>query len=137
MPHANQIKHFGGNHMNIDATLKVFDIYIQEQDYFDIVYSEKIGYVRILVNRPGNAGAEVMDTPETLLYALFNDIIGEVINALGNRDPLADSPTLNVSEETDCRHRITEILGTIKGDSSAYLDSYLKQYQERYKRDGE
>lgn len=120
----------------LDSILKAFADYIREQDYFDIVYSEKLGYVRILVHNPGDAGAEVMDTPETLLDALFNDIIGDVINAPGNRDPRADSPALNTYEETESRHRIAAILETIEGDSSEYLDyldDYLKTYQERYK----
>lgn len=120
----------------LETILKAFADYIREQDYFDIVYSEKIGYVRILVHNPGDAGAEVMDTPETLLDALFNDIIGDVINAPGNRDPRADSPALNTYEETECRHRIAAILETIEGDSSEYLDyldDYLKTYQDEYK----
>ena len=124
------------NKQELDAILKAFEDYIDGQNYFDIVYSKKIGYVRILVDHPGDAGAEVMDTPETLLDALFNDIIGDIINAPGNRDPRADSPALNAYEEADCRRRITAILETIEGDSSAYLeylDSYLEDYQERYK----
>ena len=121
----------------LEIILKAFEDYIDGQNYFDIVYSKKIGYVRILVDHPGDAGAEVMDSPETLLDALFNDIIGDVINAPGNRDPRADSPALNTYEETECRRRIAAILETIEEDSSAYLDyldRYLKDYQERYKR---
>ncbi|WP_300764005.1 hypothetical protein, partial [uncultured Oscillibacter sp.] len=58
----------------LDNILKAFRNYIDEQNYFDIVYSKKIGYVWIVVDDPGAAGAEQLDTPEALLDNLFNDI---------------------------------------------------------------
>ena len=42
----------------LDAILKAFECYIDGQNYFDIVYSKKIGYVWIVVDEPGAAGAE-------------------------------------------------------------------------------
>ena len=41
----------------LDAILKAFENYIDGQNYFDIVYSKKIGYVWIVVDEPGAAGA--------------------------------------------------------------------------------
>lgn len=58
----------------LDAILKAFENYIDGQNYFDIVYSKKIGYVWIVVDDPGSAGAEQLDTPEAMLDNLFNDI---------------------------------------------------------------
>ena len=51
----------------LDAILKAFENYIDDQNYFDIVYSKKIGYVWIVVDEPGAAGAEQLDTPEAML----------------------------------------------------------------------
>ena len=48
----------------LDAILKAFENYIDGQDYFDIVYSKKIGYTWIVVDPPGGAGPEQLDTPE-------------------------------------------------------------------------
>jgi len=45
----------------IDRIFKAFQHYIQEQNYFDIVYSEKIGYVWLLVDQPSDAVADVLD----------------------------------------------------------------------------
>ena len=56
----------------LDAILKAFEDYIDGQDYFDIVYSKKIGYVWIVADEPGAAGAEQLDTPEAMLDNLFN-----------------------------------------------------------------
>jgi len=59
----------------LETILEAFADYIENQSYFDIVYSKKIGYVWIVIDPPGAAGAEVLDTPEKMLGVLFNDII--------------------------------------------------------------
>ena len=118
----------------LDAILKAFENYIDEQNYFDRVYSKKIGYVWIVVDEPGSAGAEPLDTPEAMLDNLFNDIINDVV-APRESTSLTEAHTLTESEEAECRRRITAILEKIEGDVDEYLDyldSYLKDYQERY-----
>lgn len=123
----------------LDAILKAFEDYIDGQNYFDIVYSKKIGYVWIVVDEPGSAGAEPLDTPEAMLDNLFNDIINDVI-APRSTIHLDEDHTLTESEEAECRRRITAILNQIEGDKAEYLeylDEYIQDYQERYARDGE
>ena len=66
----------------LDAILKAFENYIDGQNYFDIVYSKKIGYVWIVVDEPGAAGAEQLDTPEAMLDLLFNDVIKRLPQSL-------------------------------------------------------
>ena len=123
----------------LDAILKGFESYIDGQNYFDIVYSKKIGYVWIVVDEPGAAGAELLDTPEAMLDNLFNDIINDVV-APRESTSLTEAHALTESEEAECRRRIAAILRTIEGGADEYLnylDSYLKDYQERYHEDGE
>ena len=119
----------------LDAILKAFENYIDGQDYFDIVYSKKIGYIWIVVDEPGAAGAEPLDTPEAMLDNLFNDIINDVV-APRESTSLTETHALTNSEETECRRRIIAILETIEDGADEYLnylDSYLKDYQERYR----
>ena len=123
----------------LDAILKAFECYIDGQNYFDIVYSKKSGYVWIVVDEPGAAGAELLDTPEAMLDNLFNDIINDVV-APRESTSLTEAHALTESEEAECRRRIAAILRTIEGGADEYLnylDSYLKDYQERYHEDGE
>ena len=118
----------------LDAILKAFENYIDEQNYFDIVYSKKIGYIWIVVDQPGAAGAEQLDTPEAMLNLLFNDVINDVV-APRESTSLTEAHALTESEETGCRRRITAILRTIEDGVDEYLDyldGYLKDYQERY-----
>lgn len=122
----------------LDSILKAFGDYIDSQDYFDIVYSKKIGYVMILAQNPGEAGAEALDTPERMLDVLFNEIINDVINSPENKTHIADSNQLTEWEENESRRRIAAILEAMEDDRDDYLkflDSYLREYQERYKED--
>ena len=122
----------------LDAILKAFENYIDGQDYFDIVYSKKIGYAWIVVDPPGGAGAERLDTPEKMLGVLFNEVINDVINSPENPAHCDDAPTLTEWEETESRRQLTAILETIEDDRVEYLnflDAYIKGYQERYRED--
>lgn len=123
----------------LDNILKAFENYIDSQNYFDIVYSKKIGYVWIVVDTPSAAGAEQLDAPETMLDLLFNDIINDVI-APRESTHLNEAHTLTESEESECRRRIAAILETIEGGGAEYLEylnEYIQDYQERYAEDGE
>lgn len=123
----------------MDAILKAFENYIDGQNYFDIVYSKKIGYVWIVVDDPSSAGAEQLDTPEAMLDNLFNDIINDAVTPRSTTH-LDEGRTLTESEEAECRRRITAILEQIEGGGAEYLeylDEYIQDYQERYAEDGE
>lgn len=123
----------------LDVILKAFENYIDGQNYFDIVYSKKIGYVWIVVDEPGAAGAEQLDTPEALLDNLFNDIINDVV-APRESTHLNETHALTENEVAECRRRITAILEKIEGDKAEYLeylDEYIEDYQDRYNGDDE
>lgn len=123
----------------LESILKAFEKYIDSQSYFDIVYSKKIGYVWIVVDNPGAAGAEQLDTPEAMLDNLFNDIINDVV-APRESTHLHETHALTESEEAKCRRRITAILEQIEGGGAEYLeylDEYIQDYQERYTVDEE
>lgn len=123
----------------LDTILKAFENYIDGQNYFDIVYSKKIGYVWIIVDNPGAAGAEQLDTPEAMLDNLFNDIINDVV-APRESTRFDESHVLTESEEAESRRKITAILEQIEGggvEYLEYLDEFIRNYQERYARDGE
>ena len=118
----------------LDAILKAFENYIDDQNYFDIVYSKKIGYVWIVVDEPGAAGAEQLDTPEAMLDNLFNDIINDVV-APRESTSLTEGHALTESEVIESRRRIAAILETIEGGGAEYLeylDEYIQDYQDRY-----
>ena len=105
----------------LEAILKAFADYIRDNDSFDIVYSEKIGYVKLQVPHPDNEVVEVLNTPEALLDALFLEIINDVVFSPDN--PRHDGLAMTEHEETESRRCITAILETMEdGDKACCLD---------------
>ncbi len=122
----------------LDGILKAFEQYIDNQNYFDIVYSKKIGYVWIVADEPGAAGAEQLDTPEAMLDNLFSDIINDVV-APRESTHLNETHSLTESEEAECRRRIAAILDWMedgRAEYLEYLDKYIQNYQNRYAGNG-
>ena len=114
--------------------------YIDSQDYFDILYSRKVGYLWIVVDPPGGAGAKQLDTPEDMLDVLFNEVINDVINSPENKSHIPDARTLTEWEEAESRRQLTAILEQVEGDGAEYLeylDEYIQGYQEGCTEDGE
>lgn len=114
----------------LDAILKAFEDYTDGQNYFDIVYSKKIGYVWIIADKPGAAGAEQLGTPEDMLDHFFNDIINDVV-APRESTSLNETRKLTGQEEAEARRRASAILETIEGSADEYLD-YLDEYIQEY-----
>lgn len=114
----------------LDAILKAFGDYIREHNSFDIVYSEKIGHVKLQAPCPDKEVPEVMDTPETLLGALFLEVINDMVFSPGN--PRHENPALTEYEKTESRRRITAILETMEDEDKAryfdFLDTYIKEF---------
>ena len=123
----------GEERKKLDAIFRAFEEYIDQQSYFDIVYSKKIGYVWILAECPGDAGAVLLDTPEKMLDQLFNEVINDVVNADENKTHIPNALPLSEWEECEVRSRITTLLEPLAEDKDYYLqfmDRYLKAYQK-------
>ena len=119
----------------LDNIFKAFEKYIDGQDYFDILYSKKVGYLWIVVDPPGGAGAKQLDTPKDMLDVLFNEVINDVINSPENKSHILDALTLTEWEEAESRRQLTAILEQIEGSRAEYLeylDQYIQDYQNRY-----
>ena len=124
----------------LDVILRAFAAYINSQNYFDILYSKKAGYIYLVIDPVSAAGAEQLRTPEDMLDVLFNEIINDVINSPANKSHIPDTVTLTKWEETESRRQLTTILEQIESGGAeylGYLDEYIKDYQERNAADDE
>ena len=118
---ANHTPYTEAEKRRIDNILKAFANFIREQNYFDIVYSEKVGYVQLLTGRA-----------DTLFYEVTNKVVYDPNNQRPNRDTLE----LSEYEESESRRLLTEIVDTMEEDRdcwTAYLDAYFKDYQGSFK----
>lgn len=117
----------------LDDILKAFEGYINNQNYFDVVYSKKAGYLWIAVDDPRAQAPEQINEPEDLLYLLFNDIVNDVV-APRQSTSLTEGRSLTEQETTEIRSRVTTILETMEDSTEEYLDyldSFIQDYQER------
>lgn len=117
----------------LDAILKAFEKYIDQQSYFDIVYSKKIGYAWIVIDPQGGADIKRLDTPERMLDVLFNEVINDVTAESANQHTVPNTPPLSQTQEDEVRRRITDLLEPLTEDKDRYLqfmERYLNAYQE-------
>lgn len=124
----------------LDAILEAFRDYIDGQNYFDIAYSRKLGYLWLVVDPPAALGVKVLDTPHAMLDALFYEIVDNVISSPENISRCSDSPLLTAYEVGESRRRIAAILEKIKGGGDEYLEyleQYIRNYQESHAGDDE
>ena len=128
-PYTEEEKH------RIDNILKAFADFIRGQDYFDIVYSEKLGYVQLLTGPEETEPVTVLPTAEDVIETLFYEVTTEVVYDPNNRRPDPDALKLSEEEETESRRRLTQIVNRMEEDRDhwiAYMDAYFKDYQERF-----
>ena len=123
----------------LDAILKAFECYIDGQNYFDVVYSKKAGYLWVAVDDPGAQAPEQITEPEDLLDLLFNDIINDVVTPRQTTS-LTEPSGLTEQEIAGVRSRAAAILETIPDGADEYLDylnDFIRDYQERHRENGE
>lgn len=117
----------------LDAILKAFGNYIASQNYFDVVYSKKAGYLWIVVDDLRSEAPEQIKEPEDLLDLLFNDMINDVV-APRQTTSLTEPAMLTEQEIADLRRIVVPILEMVSDCADEYLDfldSYIQDYQER------
>lgn len=117
-----------GEKQRLDAIFKAFHDYISNHAFFDIIYSDKIGYFRVQVNDPEES-LMVIRSVDKLLDMLFNDIIADILFDRENGAP--NFPALSEAETEEARRRITKILETL-GEDADYCLSFLDTYLEKY-----
>ena len=114
----------------LDALYKAFESYIKKQPHFDIVYSEKYGYVWISFD---SDVMDMLDAPERMFERLCYDIISEVVFSPDNPVKHYDF-ILTEYDKTESRRYITAILETMEDNEKAYyldsIDGYFKEYQK-------
>ena len=110
-----------------------YTLYHIQQQISIILYSMNIGYVWVLANYPGDAGAVDLDAPAKMLDRLFSEVINDVVNMDENKTHILNVLTLSKWEESEVRCQIATLLKPLTEDKNHYLQfmgRYLKVYQE-------
>ncbi len=96
--------------------LQVFDDLIRDNEYFDILYSEKMGYVQIYSEEKyGEAIYAVLKDFESVARALFNEVIDTVrdLQMCGEHDNVDLYP----AEEEEADRRIMQYIVHMGSDA--------------------
>ena len=116
----------------LDNILTAFHSYIEEHPVFDILYSKKIGYIRVQVDNPDDEGVTVIRSVDTLLDVLYNEIIDDIIFD-GERERQSISPELTDDEMEEVRQRIMEMIQAVRpAEDTEYCADFLDEYLENY-----
>ena len=122
----------------MDSIMEAFAEYIQEQSYFDILYSEKVGYIRIIAEMPEAESPMVIETPDSLVETIIGDVADDLI-AEKLRKPLPEDEDLPEERKAEIYQQIIESVGRIGEDREHYLDLARNYCQNRFEKraDGE
>lgn len=107
----------------IERVMSVFSDYIKTTPYFDIVWSDKVGYIYISIENcrgtVGDMDCIVLDEPEELLDKLLNEMAVDIMEEGGHTLSPVEASAL---ERAEVERRL-----------NSYLDQ-LPEYRDRIKR---
>lgn len=105
---------------NIERVMSVFADYIKTTPYFDIVWSDKVGYIYISIENcrgtVGDMDCIVLDEPEDLLDKVLNEMAVDIMEEGGHTLSPVEASAL---ERAEVERRL-----------SSYLDQ-LPEYKDR------
>lgn len=106
----------------IERVMRVFSDYIKTTPYFDIVWSDKVGYIYISIENcrgtVGDMDCIVLDEPEELLDKLLNEMAVDIMEEGGHTLSPVEASAL---ERAEVERRL-----------NSYLDQ-LPEYRDRIK----
>lgn len=109
-----------GTKSAIERVISVFADYIKTSSYFDLVWSDKVGYIYISIDNcrgtVGDMDCIVIDSPEELLDKLLNEMAVDIMEESGHTLSPTEASAL---ERAGVEFRLKQ-----------YLDQ-LPEYQDR------
>jgi len=115
----------------MDYLFEVFGEYIQENKNFDIVYSDKLGYLTMVINKGRIEDVDQLEAFDALLKEMFFQISNDVrdLKMIGYHDDIDLFP----EEIVETRRRVETILNTMTQEREyclAQLDYYLEHVND-------
>ena len=115
----------------MDYLVDAFGEYIRGNKSFDIVYSEKLGYLTIDIHKGEIEEVGQLKDYDAMLEEMFFEISNDVrsMNMIGYHDDIDLFP----EEIVEVRHRVKSILNTMSWDREyclAALDYYLEHVND-------
>lgn len=117
----------------IDNILRVFEKYIKEHPCFDIVYSEKLGYLNIVIESDDFETVAQIPSQTRVTDILFNEMVNDVIYGPDSGEHYMDG-ILSEKEKEGVRGLLARILKNARKVEQVYYRTLLERYFERFPR---
>lgn len=104
----------------MEAIMNAFRGYIREHGKWDIIHSEKVGYIGIQIFKGKLESSLWLDTPKKMITYIFDQIISDVVYSPENSLKDHIGYKLTNYEKTESYRRILAILDTME-DKTRYL----------------
>lgn len=114
----------------MDELVEAFRGYIREQNYFDIVYSEKIGYLRIVLAENADETVIRLGSFDEILETLIDDMLMEEAEKLPKTAIEPDYQSIDLEK---VRGRLLEIFENLqeKAYCTAVMERQLTQWMQQ------
>lgn len=116
----------------LERILGAFQDYIRGQSYFDIVYSEKAGYLRISAEDPEGGTVIQIGSSRKLLDVLVDEVLSGETFAEDEAQIMSTACALLKKKEQDVFRMISEIFDQMEDEvDKMYCFQLLEEYKER------
>lgn len=115
----------------MDEILAAFAGYVSKHSYFDLVYSKKIGYIRIVIEEDSDTMYTVVEGAEDLLKTLYDDMVMDELQKQIEKYGEEDASKVNYDK---IRAKVNRYLRSYRGDRQYALDvleDCITDWQER------
>lgn len=105
-----------------------FQPYIAESQYFDILFSEKFGYIMVTYEE-WNPFVRI-NSAEELLKMLYYELVRDVVSEKGQTYEIYDKGRLSAWGKTECRRKVFPYLDSIEDNAEfwALFEDVLNYY---------
>lgn len=111
----------------MEKILEVFQDYLKESPYADIVWSDKLGYIWLCISlkkRTIEMEPEAIDDPEELCEILFKEVAQDVLELTKNEHSIEESDLL---EQAEIRKRLSVYLQKLPQYCNIAEEIFVKQ----------
>lgn len=115
----------------MDQLLSAFTNYVAESDDIDIAYTEKIGYVRLIIAESADNLFFPLRNFDDMLQMFFFDILSDEVNLAFARNPKL---TYRTMDYTTAYHRLRSFLGALGADREyalKELDNFIYYWKNQ------
>lgn len=109
----------------IDSLLMVFGDYLATNKNVDIAYSEKSGYVRLIIDECADSVFFKIESFDDMLEMFFYDVLSDEVDAAWRKDPNLTNQTMDYSIPYKRLKVYVDVMGPEREYAQKKLDTFI------------